>query len=453
MPRRFFVALAVIAVAAFGIRIAFVEAHGDRALTTGDSFFYYSVARQIADGEGYVRPYELAASPSRSVQTAEHPPLYPLILAVPAALGFRSLHELEAFSSLIGTLGVVMVALLARKLAGPWAALVAGGIAAVYPMFFQPAALLFAEVLFIPLLAGALLVSYSLIERPTLPRFCVLGVLIGLAALTRGEGVLLLLGLGIPLVWRSYAGWGQRFQALVVVGLAVGIVFGPWMIRNEVVFDRFVPASTNTTTAIAGANCPATYSGTRLGSWDLYCVYGAYAQYDKKHNRPGTIHNEAADLAPGTTAGLRYMSHHLGRLPVVLAARVLRTWNLWNPSSLLTYDQGDNGVRSWLIVGYAMFLVMLPLAFAGAFVLRRRRVPIWPLVVPMVVVTFMSMALHGATRFRQGAEPSIIVLAAVALVALSTRTMRGLRGAPHDEGELAPPTVLDGATTRQPVRR
>src|SRR5262245_55038254 len=73
--RRFAVALAVIAVAALGVRIAFVQAEGPRALKTGDAYFYYSVTRQLADGDGYVRPYELAAHPPRRVETAEHPPL------------------------------------------------------------------------------------------------------------------------------------------------------------------------------------------------------------------------------------------------------------------------------------------------------------------------------------------------------------------------------------------
>jgi hypothetical protein len=62
------------------------------------------------------------------------------------------------------------------------------------------------------------------------------------------------------------------------------------------------------------------------------------------------------------------------------------------------------------------------LAVYGIVVMRRRRSVLWPLLVPVVIVTIASAVTYGQTRFRVPAEPSLVVLAAVGLAALLSRT-------------------------------
>ena len=50
--------------------------------------------------------------------------------------------------------------------------------------------------------------------------------------------------------------------------------------------------------------------------------------------------------------------------------------------------------------------------------------PLLILLAPVVMVVAVAMAVYGSTRFRFGAEPSVVVLAAVALVALGGRLPR-----------------------------
>jgi hypothetical protein len=68
-----------------------------------------------------------------------------------------------------------------------------------------------------------------------------------------------------------------------------------------------------------------------------------------------------------------------------------------------------------------MFWPLVALAAAGVVVLRRRRVALLPLLVPIVVVTLDAAAFYGLVRFRVPAEVSIVVLAAIGLDALATR--------------------------------
>ena len=115
------------------------------------------------------------------------------------------------------------------------------------------------------------------------------------------------------------------------------------------------------------------------------------------------------------------MADHVSELPKVMVARVLRSFDLWDPlGSQIDYDDGDAGVRPWQQIGYVMFWVMIPFGVYGVVLLRRRKRPSWPMLAPIVVVAVASAVLHGCTRFRAGAEPGIIVLASVGIVAVAT---------------------------------
>jgi hypothetical protein len=100
---------------------------------------------------------------------------------------------------------------------------------------------------------------------------------------------------------------------------------------------------------------------------------------------------------------------------VVVAARVGRVWSLYAPGYMATYNrfEGREIWASWL--GFATFWMLVPSTVAGAVILRRRKVPITPLVAQFVIVTVTAVAVYGLVRFRIPAEVSIVVLSAVAV--------------------------------------
>jgi hypothetical protein len=73
-------------------------------------------------------------------------------------------------------------------------------------------------------------------------------------------------------------------------------------------------------------------------------------------------------------------------------------------------------------------------------------VTIWPVVVPIVVVTAVMLLIGGIPRYRAAAEPSIIVLAALGVGAFLLRRSR--RGDPAPAP--APPPVPDGTRVASP---
>jgi membrane-bound metal-dependent hydrolase YbcI (DUF457 family) len=72
----------------------------------------------------------------------------------------------------------------------------------------------------------------------------------------------------------------------------------------------------------------------------------------------------------------------------------------------------------------AVYFLLLPLAVAGFVLLRRRggdRMAFWILLAPAVLVTFSSAIGYGVPRFRHAFEISLVVTAAVTLVAVAER--------------------------------
>jgi 4-amino-4-deoxy-L-arabinose transferase-like glycosyltransferase len=398
--RRLAIVIGAVAALGLALRIWYLLAVvGDSSLV-GDGLEYHGLANVIADGHGYVSPLTVAGhSP---VPTAHKPPLYPLALAVVSLFGGTGYAAHQVASAVIGTGTVVVCAVLANRLAGARAAVIATVLGAVYPVFLVADASLRAESLFALLVALAMLATYRALDRPTAWRLAQLGIVIALAALTRSEGIALLVLLAVPLVWRQ--GKPGRGRRLALVGGVCVLVLAPWLVRCWIVFDQPVAISTSYGDLIAGANCDATYHGSQIGSWAFKCVLGE------------TGRNEAVVAQRLRDRGLRYARDHAGRLPVVTAVRVLRPWGLYDPggeATLKTFGEGRSRTANWL--GLAMCWALMALAPLGLLAVRRAGQPLFVLVAPFLLVLLVSVTSYGILRFRAPADVSLVILGAVTL--------------------------------------
>src|SRR3954453_7089241 len=154
----------------------------------GDGLLFHLFANQLANGDGSIQP--LIVSPPH-VPTADKPPLYPLMLAVPSLLGWKSLVAHRVVSCLMGAALVLLVGLLGRRVGGERVGLLAAGIAALYPLLVVLDGAVRSESLYAPLIAALLLATYRLVDRPSAWRAVAVGALIGLAVLVRSEALIL----------------------------------------------------------------------------------------------------------------------------------------------------------------------------------------------------------------------------------------------------------------------
>jgi 4-amino-4-deoxy-L-arabinose transferase-like glycosyltransferase len=271
--------------------------------------------------------------------------------------------------------------------------------------------------------------AYRLAERPSAGRAALLGALIGLAALTRGEAILLLalLLLGRP---------KRRLRLLAAGVAACALVLAPWTIRNLATFENPVLISTNGDNVFVGANCDRSYYGDLIGSWAFSCFGrrgpGDESQYSREWRQ----------------RGLDYARDHAGRIPVVVAARLGRQFDVYRPRQgvFLASAEGRDHRVQWL--GIYMFWAMLPLGLAGALVLRRRREPLFILGAPFFLILVMGAAVYGSTRFRVAFEPALIVLSAVALDALWTRWRQPSSAAASSAPASATPTSVSAGISQ-----
>lgn len=400
--RRFRRALIVIALAGLALRVvyAYVIVRGRPLL--GDALEFQQQANLLASGHGLIEP-QLWYSQHIARASADKPPVYPLLEAVISLLGGRTWAWHDIVDLLAGTATIGVTGLLGRRVGGDRVGLIAAGVAAVYPLLIAADGSLRSESVFALLVTLSLLAALRLREAPSARRAAVLGVVIALAALTRAEALLLLVLLPF--------GLARRRRGLVSVA-ACALVLSPWLARCWIAFGQPVLISTNVGGLLAGANCPATYHGPLLGQWDLACL-----------SRPGQAQfaNEAQESDHLRDVGLRYARDHAGRLPVVIAARLGRSFELFLPQQQWAMEAFFEGRNEKVEeAGVFVYYVVALMGIAGTVLLVRRRGPWRILLSPLVLVVFVSVTGYGFTRFRVGAEPALIVLAAVALDAAVT---------------------------------
>ncbi|HEX8743143.1 MAG TPA: glycosyltransferase family 39 protein [Thermoleophilaceae bacterium] len=407
VPGSFRARLAAVVAAATALRLLYVLVLARTVPMAGDSSFFHGEANLIAEGEGFVEPFVHTAY-GIDVATAAHPPLYSLWLSLASLTGADGLLEHRSLGALTGGACIVVIALLGRRVGGERVGLAAAGIAALYPLLVAADGALMSESLYGLLVASALLVALRLHERRDLASAAILGALIGLAALTRGEALLLLVLLALPI---ALAGGRRRVARAALACAACAAVLAPWTIRNASAFDRLTLIAHNDSTVLAGANCPATYGGRDLGSWRFDCIS------ERRTLREGD------QAARWRSEGLDYARDHAGRLALVVPVRVLRTWDLYQPRRQVEF--AESRARWAERAGVAAYFLLLPLAVAGGVRLfSRARPALLVLLAPAAVVTISSAVGYGVPRFRHAFEPSLVVLAALGLVALLERRRR-----------------------------
>lgn len=452
--------LVVVAVAA-AVRLVAIVAWAQHQEPAGDEAFYWRQAGYLAGGDGFV--YRNNAG--ELVRTAVHPPAYSAVLAlvdlVPGLDG-HVWHRL--LTATIGTAAAAVIAVVAMRLASWRAGLVAGLLAAVQPNLWFNDVKLTAESLFALAVGLVLVASYDLVARPTTRRAVVLAAAIGFATLVRAEALFLFVLLLVPLVLRAAdTSWRDRLVRVGWAALAMGAVCAPWVLRNLVAFERPATLSSGSGFVIEISNCDPTYglsapvgpggavdpaapTDEYLGYWTVDCDRSSVSVYGEEA-RPWPVGDETVAEAEKRSIGLAYVRAHLDRLPIVLAARVGRIWDVWRPQQGIDFnvffERRDattevlGRVVRWQAVATWLHLASLPVALAGGIVLWRRRITVLPFVALALSATLTAAVSFGITRYRVGADVGLIVLVGVATAAAWEALVR--RRSTHAE-----PTEVSG---------
>lgn len=419
--RRISVAVIVILLVAVAVRVAVVQAT-PRFHPETDAQDYDRHAVSLVVNHTYPAPLLVSGG---GPATAFRPPFYPLVLA--SAYEFSGTsdpglrwHIGRLAQAVEGTLAVAMTMLVAWLLAGAAVGLVAGAIAAVFPPLLMISSTLLTENVFIVLALGAVAALLWRGRSPHSVRWLVLaGALAGLAALTRGNGMTLLIALALG-AWTERPRFSRRALVAPATFVLVAVLtIAPWTVRNAIDLHAFVPVSTQTGFAFAGLYNPEVQHSSPPAVW--------HPPYEFPQFRGIFLHKpplgEVAIDRRLRSSARRYIEHHpLSPLKVAY----------WDGRRLLALDGTGmerflarfESVPAWLAeAGIYGFLLLLPFAVAGCFSRAARRVSVWVWLVP-VVMLLSVVFVSGAQRYRTPADPFFILLAAITIVGLVGRVQR-----------------------------
>ena len=379
----------------------------------GDPLYYHTQANALARGLGFIEPLQWISSGAR-VPTALHGPGYPVYLSLFSRIGASTWFDHRMASSLLGCVSVLLAMLIARRLAGNTASLLAGVFAAVYPNLWTIDGVMFPEGLFILCCGLVIVFAYRWAEHHRVSDALLIGLSIGAAALTRGEGVFLIVLLCAPLVWMART-LTRRRQLASYFWMVLGctVLLGPWMVRNLTTFETFVPLSTNGSELHVYSNCADTYNGKFLGFWLFDCQ-----QRVRDPNRDGIVDfeptgDEAQKAKYWQSVGFEYARDHVSELPKVVLARIGRQWDLFRPLQTASFAPIEGRDPDWARVALGCYYALAGASVIGVRRLRKRGVSLLPIAAQFLAVTITAAYAYGTTRFRAPAELGLCVLAAV----------------------------------------
>ena len=435
--------LAAVVLGGLAVRLVYLMVWRNPWPPVGDPYYYHHGANLLADGEGYIHPYRFLLYGSR-MPGADHPPAFMTILAGFSWLGFRTFFQHQVIGCLLGALGVLSMGLLGRRIGGERVGLIVAVLTAISPnvFFFDPVVL--SETLVVSTTALVLLAAYRWWDRPSLRSAALFGALVGVAALTRSEALLLGPFIGLPLVWfRRREGLRPGLGQLAAAGVLAAVVIAPWVGYNMSRFEEPTTLSAQFDQTLGTANCDDVYYGDRIGYWQLACI-----------QRVEYLVGEGDASAQGRgfqRIARQYVADNTGRVPYVVAARFGRTFGLYNPPNQVDLDLSVESKEHQL--GQAGLFTWYAVAVAGAIGLvglRRAGRPIFPLVATVLSVAVTVVIIYGTTRFRLPAELALMVPAAVTIDAGWAHARRTWLRRRRTEPVVEPQSELLGSVPASP---
>jgi len=230
--RRDVVVLVLCVAGAFALRAWALNLRG---VLDYDEAYYYILGRNLLSGNGYTL---------NGLPHTAFPPLYPLLTGIVSLLTPSIRAATSAVSAFAGALLVIPVYFLAGDVYGRVAGRIAAAAAAVWPsLFFYGARSvtyrerLYAgsEPLFLLLVTTALLFLRLAARRGRIGHAALSGLFFGLAALTRNEGITILMFAGAwfaaDALWSSRPAFKKRSSQAAVLLACFAITISPWLVH------------------------------------------------------------------------------------------------------------------------------------------------------------------------------------------------------------------------------
>ena len=395
--------LTLILVAAVLIRIPIALLMGDQITVLPgiqDQVSYDALARSLLDGRGYSFTEKWYPFTPANTPTAHWSFIYPLYLAgTYAVMGYHPVAARLLQGAVGGALVCFLVYLIGRRVANESTGLVSAGMAAVYGYFIYYSAALMTETFFIILVLLILHLSLELKEKPTLARWALLGLVLGVAGLLRQTVLLFVPFLLLWLFWELKKD-GIRWWYFTVPIVVIILMIAPWTIRNYLVFDHFLLLNSNAGYALYASNNP------NLGSdWRNELVVIPVPEELAGQN-------EAQLDRALSQRGIEFILADPERYLQLTLDKSIEYFRFW-PSSDSSRISNLNRVLS--------FGLYLPFMLVGLYLSFSRWRNFVPLYLFIVIHTGIHLLSWPAPRYRLPVDAVLMVFAGVTLIELANQ--------------------------------
>ena len=359
-----------------------------------DAADYERLATGLVQGRGYVN--------SDGVRTAWRPPAYPLFLAGVFHLVGIDVLRTGIAQALLGGLTVLTLIALGAMTIGWQRALLAGAIAAIYPVLIWLPRLLLSENLSLLLLLLTLYIAIQYFRTSRIIWMVVFGVLCAVATLVRGTNLLLPIAVAAGLPFTRFRNRKQLIAPLAVMIVMFILTLLPWTIRNYSVFHEFIPVATQDGLTLYGSYWPPQHNG-RL-------IWGSLPGDED----PAVF---AAEQIGNEVSASRYLQHvtlvRLRENPSFFFRLIpSKLISLVVPLDWEVFPHAPGTSRT-LNIGY--LLILLPALLGFVLMIRERARYQWLLWSVLAIVLLQSILFYGSPRFRLPAELIAILPASVGL--------------------------------------
>jgi len=351
---------------------------------------YLRAAHLLMDGQGF-------SDPSFPVY---NPPIYPVFIALCLSLFGDDQVFVKIVQAVVDSLTIVLIYFVMKEIFDPETALLSAGILSLYPFSAYLTISIASEPLFTFFLSGFVLSSVYAVRSTKRWYYCVTGILLGLATLTRGTTQFVPLMFPVMLILLGKRGRDSIF-CYTALCLSFVLVILPWTVRNYVVLDDFIPVATGGGIVVLMGSSEKFL--TIAGKPEMYQAHippagGTPSQNDKFFARAG-LERHMVHLQTDPLGFVRFMAKKLARL--WYATESGKNHNLILLSQLPIYVFAVIGVIFARIKGKT--LAWIPLCMVAYFValhwlslpLFRYMIPIMPYVIGLAAFAIVTVKNEG----------------------------------------------------------
>lgn len=341
--------------------------------------------------------------------SAFRPPGYPFFLAGVYALFGHQYAVVRLLQAVLDALTCALVYGIGARLFNRRVALLGALGLSVYPLQVYMVGEFYAETVSFFTQAAALYLAVLLVKRRHWALPLGAGLLMAATVLTRPTATL---WIPLMLLWTFLLmplSWRERVRDTVLVGIGLALLFGPWTLRNYLVFHEFIPIASLGGVGFWAGNNPLSDGGGMLPSPE---TWGPGAPEHGWDGWEGLTEYESGQRF--MERGLTWIKENPLKFVALVPRKLLR---LWSPTAFgVQFSRRASPLLTAVVL--PPYLLFLGLVAAGMVLARRgwrEQAPLYALILGINALVALT---YGATRYGIGMAPCLCLYAAVALDAL-----------------------------------